>query len=287
MKTLFLIIIALVLAPFGHSQQLDGLWKGSLYPNKSTPEKGVIVYLDLKEEKSGEINGKSRNEAYNTDDFALKNVKGEKTKNNISLNETVITKKALGSRSGWCRLQLELSYNSETGYLEGTYNSKDCRNKVGKVILYRTDGSFPNEVINVESHHWFDLLAKDLKKGLNAPEIRKKERDNFVFQPIYFDYDKAEIKPEYADFLNRIIRVVEGHSDLRIKVIGHTDSDGSDNYNDGLSKRRAQSIIDYFVARGIEADRLEFDFKGEKKPVDTNTTSEGRQKNRRVEFSFI
>lgn len=158
---------------------------------------------------------------------------------------------------------------------------------MGKVVLYRVEGSFPGETENPESHHWFDVLAKDLKKGLNAPEIRKKERDNFVFQPIYFDYDKSEIKPEFHEFLNKLIHVVEGHSDLRVKVTGHTDSDGSDAYNDGLSQRRAQAIIDFFVARGLSADRLEFDFKGEKAPADTNSTPEGRQRNRRVDFQFI
>jgi OOP family OmpA-OmpF porin len=269
---------------------MSGLWKGSMYPNGTTPEKGLALYLEIIEDKAGEITGKSRNEVYNSNDFALKNVKGQKKQgksNELSLNETVISKKATGSKTAWCRLQLQLVYNSETGYLEGTYISNECKNQSGKIVLYRYDGDFPNEITNPESHHWFDLLAKDLKKGLNAPEIRKKERDSFVFHPIYFDYDKSEIKSEFYDFLNKLIHVVEGHSDLRVKVTGHTDSDGSDSYNDGLSQRRAQAIIDYFVARGLSADRLEFDFKGEKAPADTNQTPEGRQRNRRVDFRFI
>lgn len=283
--------ILLILFPFlTLAQSTSGLWKGSFYPNGTTPEKGMIIYLEIKEEVSGEIQGKSRNETYNTNDFALKSIKGQKKdlkSSVISLNETVISKKATGSRTNWCRLQMQLTYNPETGYLEGTYSSNDCRNQMGKIILYRYDGVFPTETINPESHHWFDLLAKDLKKGLNAPEIRKKERDNFLFKPIYFDYDRSEIKSEFYDFLNKLIHVVEGHSDLRIKVIGHTDSDGSDLYNDGLSQRRAQAIIDYFVSKGVSSDRLEFDFKGEKAPVDTNQTPEGRQRNRRVDFQFI
>lgn len=281
----FLFFISVLFSVFSLSaQSYSGLWKGSYYPNGTSVEKGTIIYLELKEE-SGEIIGKCRNEIYNTSDFALKTVKG--TKENGSVNETIISKKAMGSRTNWCRLQMQLKYNVETGYLEGTYSSNECKNHIGKVILYRYDGKFPDEAVNPESHHWFDILSKDLKKGLNAPEIRKKERDNFAFQPIYFDYDKSEIKPEFHAFLNKLIHVVEGHSDLRIKVTGHTDSDGSDAYNDGLSQRRAQAIIDYFVAKGLSPDRLEFDFEGEKKPVDTNATSEGRQRNRRVDFRFI
>lgn len=271
-------------------QSYTGLWKGSYYANGTSPEKGKIIYLEIKEEQSGAVQGRIRNEAYNTEDYALKQIKGQSKEGKteiLVLNEAVVAKKAAGSKTNWCRLQMVLEYNAQTGYLEGTYSSNECRNYIGKVILYRYSGEFPEEAANPESHHWFDLLAKDLKKGLNAPEIRKKERDNFVFQPIYFDYDKSEIRPEFYDFLDKLIHVVEGHSDLRVKVTGHTDSDGSDAYNDGLSQRRAQAIIDYFISKGLSADRLEFDFKGEKHPVDTNNTSEGRQRNRRVDFQFI
>ena len=84
-----------------------------------------------------------------------------------------------------------------------------------------------------------------------------------------------------------MVRVVDGHSDLRIKVTGHTDSDGSDSYNEDLSRRRAEALINFFVSQGLSKDRIVLDFKGEKEPVDTNNTPEGKQKNRRVDFSFI
>lgn len=287
MSRLFFIILILFTPILAHSQSVSGLWKGSYYPNGTTPEKGIAIYMEISQEKNGEITGRSRSEIYDTEEYALKNVKGQKQGTHIVLNEITVSKKTPKTRNGSCRLQLQVAYNEITGYLEGTYSSNECKNYMGKIIVYHYEGIFPGEPINPESHHWFDLLAKDLKKGLNAPEIRKKERDNFVFQPIYFDYDKSEIKSEFHTFLNKLIHVVEGHSDLRVKVTGHTDSDGSDIYNDGLSKRRAQAIIDYFVAKGLSPDRLEFDFKGEKSPVDTNQTSEGRQRNRRVDFQFI
>jgi outer membrane protein OmpA-like peptidoglycan-associated protein len=287
MRVLIAFIFIVGWSFFTTAQSLNGLWKGSLYPPKSSVDKGLLIYLQINEDKSGAITGKVRNERFNTNDFALKNIKGNKKALDVTINETVISQKAVGSRTTWCRLDLTLKYNPETGYLVGTYASSDCRNQVGNVILYRDPVAFPGDKDNPESQHWFELLAQDISKGLNAPEIRKIERDNFVFQPIYFEYDKAEIKPEFYDFLNHLVKIVEGHSDLRVKVTGHTDSDGSDKYNDELSKRRAQAIIDFFVARGLKADRLEFDFNGEHKPVDSNNTPEGRQKNRRVEFSFI
>jgi len=287
MKYLLIILCLNLSIVAVHGQQLSGLWKGSMYANGTNPSKGYPVYFEFDISKSGEITGKSRNEKYNTNDFAIKNLKGNNSSNSLTINETVVTKKSSNIKITWCRYQFQLTYNPETGYITGTYTSNDCKNQIGKLVLYREEGTFPAEQINPESHHWFDLLVKDLTKGLNAPEIRKKERENFVFQPIYFDYDKSEIKDEFHDFLNRMIKVLEGHSDLRVKVTGHTDSDGSDEYNIGLSKRRAQAIIDYFVGKGLSADRLEFDFKGERAPVDSNATSEGRQRNRRVDFEFI
>lgn len=268
------------------SQNLEGYWRGALIPNGIPIEKGSILMLDLTINQN-EVEGISREELYGTETFALKNIKGTRTENNISIKQTVVTKKTSPTKTNWCKMDADLTYNTKTGYLEGTYKSNDCRNVSGKIILYKTDSKPSREIKPNESHHWFDVFIHDLKKGLNAPEIRKIERENFVFTPIYFDYDKAEILPEFYDFLNSMLKIVEGHSDLRIKVIGHTDADGSDAYNDALSKRRAEAIIDYFVKRGLNRDRLEIDFRGEKEPVDSNSTPEGKQKNRRVDFSFI
>ena len=84
-----------------------------------------------------------------------------------------------------------------------------------------------------------------------------------------------------------MVRVVKSHSDLRIKVTGHTDAVGSDIYNVDLSERRAKAITNFFIQCGLDEDRIVVDFKGESNPVETNSTSEGKQKNRRVDFSFI
>lgn len=284
----FIHVLSLILlfVSSSFSQNLEGYWRGALIPNGMTIEKGSILQLDISINQT-EVEGISRDELYGTETFALKNIKGTFSENKITFKQTVITKKTSPSKTNWCKMDAELTYNSKTGYLEGTYKSNDCRNVAGKIILYKTDIKPSREEKPSESHVWYDILIRDLKKGLSAPEIRKIERDNFVFKPIYFDYDKAEILPEFNDFLNSIIRIVEGHSDLRVKVVGHTDADGSDAYNDELSKRRAEAIIGFFVARGLSRDRIEIDFKGEKNPVGNNSTPEGKQKNRRVDFSFI
>ena len=154
-------------------------------------------------------------------------------------------------------------------------------------MFYRSNATFSGDEKLMLHHSWIDDFKSDLAKGFNAPEIRAKEMSEFEFTPIYFDYDKAELKTEFEPFLLKMIRIVNSHPDFRVQVTGNTDSDGTDEYNIDLSKRRAEAIIHYFEKQGIEVDRLIIDFKGEKNPVDSNNTKEGKQKNRRVEFSFI
>ena len=114
-----------------------------------------------------------------------------------------------------------------------------------------------------------------------------KVNEPVALKNIYYDFDKADIRPEYEAFLKRIVYVINSHSDLRVRVTGKTDADGSDAYNDGLSERRAQAIIDFFVKAGLRRDRIVIDFKGEKNPVSDNKSAEGKQLNRRVDFEFI
>lgn len=291
MSKVILLVCCLFFWHFGISQNAkneSGLWKGVYFPNATEPSQGILIYLQLEIENNGTVSGKVRNEIFDKNDFALKKIRGTKKNHIISVDEFVITKKDVPfGKSGWCRLQMELKYDTVSGYLKGNYSSNDCRGKLGQMIFYRSQDELLNEANESQSQHWFEVLISDLKNGLNAPEIRALERKNFVFEPIYFDFDKYDIKSEYYDFLDRLIHVMKGHSDLRVKVIGHTDSNGTHAYNDELSKNRAKAIIDYFVSKGIKAGKLEFIFKGERDPDYSNETSQGRQKNRRVDFQFI
>lgn len=285
MRLLIVILFVGLITP-NLTAQYSGTWQGVFIPAGLTAEDGTIIYMEL-EEKNGEVTGKIRNEGYESDLYSVKMISGEKTNSSFNFEERVVLEQKKSHLIKWCRYLGTMTYDSITGYMKGDYKSSDCKRASGKVILFRSDFEFPEENNITVSQVWFDRFMYDLKEGLDAPEIRKIQRDNFVFEPIYFDYDKAEIRAEHNDYLNRLIRVVKGHTDLRVLVTGHTDSDGSDHYNDELSKRRAQAIIDYFVAHGLKADRLQFDFKGEKAPADSNTTPEGRQRNRRVDFKFI
>jgi OmpA-OmpF porin, OOP family len=103
----------------------------------------------------------------------------------------------------------------------------------------------------------------------------------------FFDFDKSVIKPEGRAKLDDLISKIK---DINLEVIiavGHTDSVGSDSYNQKLSIRRSEAVKAYLVSKGIEKNRVYTEGKGEKQPVADNKTAEGRAKNRRVEIEVV
>jgi OmpA-OmpF porin, OOP family len=104
---------------------------------------------------------------------------------------------------------------------------------------------------------------------------------------VLFDFDKSVLKPEGKSKLDDLANKVKAINLEVVIAIGHTDSIGSDAYNQKLSVRRAESVKAYLVSKGVEPNRIYTEGKGEKQPVASNKTKEGRQKNRRVEIEVI
>jgi OOP family OmpA-OmpF porin len=104
---------------------------------------------------------------------------------------------------------------------------------------------------------------------------------------VLFDFDKSVVKADGKAKLDDLASKVRGVNLEVVIAIGHTDSIGTDAYNQKLSVRRAESVKAYLVSKGIEANRIYTEGKGEKQPVADNRTREGRAKNRRVEIEVI
>ena len=104
---------------------------------------------------------------------------------------------------------------------------------------------------------------------------------------VLFDFDKAVLKNEGKAKLDDLASRIKGINLEVVIAIGHTDSIGSDAYNQKLSVRRAESVKSYLVSKGVEPNRIYTEGKGEKQPVASNKTKDGRQKNRRVEIEVI
>jgi OOP family OmpA-OmpF porin len=101
---------------------------------------------------------------------------------------------------------------------------------------------------------------------------------------VNFEFDSADLTDDSISSLDQAVAILRKHPDVRFEVGGHTDSMGKDDYNQGLSERRAQSVLAYLVAQGIDASRMTSVGFGESKPVASNDTEKGRAKNRRTEL---
>jgi outer membrane protein OmpA-like peptidoglycan-associated protein len=110
-----------------------------------------------------------------------------------------------------------------------------------------------------------------------------------VLNPIYFDFDKWNIRSDAAFELDKVVEAMKKYEDLKINIVSHTDRRGSDKYNMSLSEKRAKSTLEYIVSKGIDASRLSSEGKGETEPAVkcTRCSKEQHQLNRRSEFLII
>ncbi len=119
-----------------------------------------------------------------------------------------------------------------------------------------------------------------------VPVTPSSEKVSFAADAL-FDFDKAVLKPEGKAKLDDLTSKLQGINVEVIVAVGHTDSIGTDAYNEKLAMRRAESVKAYLQSKGIEANRIYTEGKGEKQPVESNTTAAGRAKNRRVEIEVV
>jgi outer membrane protein OmpA-like peptidoglycan-associated protein len=138
-----------------------------------------------------------------------------------------------------------------------------------------------------------DQQIKELKEQTAGSGVDVTETDNgqaiLVNLPdgVTFDVGSATLKPQFRATLDQIAQSLQTYPDSLIDVYGHTDSTGSDLYNQGLSERRAKTVADYLAMRGVSATRVRSQGYGETMPVATNDTPEGRTLNRRVEIKIV
>ena len=133
----------------------------------------------------------------------------------------------------------------------------------------------------------YAIYVSNIKVATGKPDTRHKlvEEGKFSTTGILFDFQSAVIKPESYAVIKEIATVLKENASLKIKVIGHTSSDGDDNANMELSKKRSAAVKDMLVNEfGVDEPKLVTEGKGETQPVADNKTKEGKMLNRRVEF---
>ncbi len=167
--------------------------------------------------------------------------------------------------------------NSETGkYLVTLPAGKNYG------IAVRADGYlFYSENIDLREKSGYREIEKNI--ALDQIEIGK----SIVLRNIFFDSGKSTLRDESQAELDRLYEIMDENPGIRVEISGHTDNVGSASFNKKLSEARAKAVVDYLVDKGIDAGRLEYAGYGFEKPIASNDTEEGRQKNRRTEFKII
>ncbi len=141
--------------------------------------------------------------------------------------------------------------------------------------------SLEHEPMDLHSVYESDSLMKNI---LMTP-IEVGERVSL--DNIYFDFDKATLRPESSPQLNKVVAFLKDNKKIKIQLDGHTCSIGKDDYNQKLSEDRARAVLEYLTENGIKEKRLSSFGFGETKPRETNEKESGREKNRRVEFVIL
>jgi outer membrane protein OmpA-like peptidoglycan-associated protein/tetratricopeptide (TPR) repeat protein len=128
------------------------------------------------------------------------------------------------------------------------------------------------------------FASKDIKIMFDNKEITVGER--IVLNNVLFDFDKFTLRSESVTELDKWVKFLADNPTLKIEISGHTDNKGTSEYNKLLSDNRAKAVRDYFVEKGINKDRMKWKGYGFDQPIATNSTDEGRQKNRRTEIKI-
>lgn len=168
--------------------------------------------------------------------------------------------------------QEEITCNTDS--IEQVYYAETRRHNCKK----RCDGS-----INL-----FPELLEQIPMTIPSPTIDTFfTQKSIILQNVFFDFDKTELLPQSYKELDVLLNYLRTHPDYSIKISGHTDSKGTDEYNEKLSAGRAKAVGDYLASSGIERDRIRTEGKGSKEPIADNNSDKGREQNRRVEFTIF
>lgn len=139
---------------------------------------------------------------------------------------------------------------------------------------YMSEKEHPDACLNRPGEQpcgrWFSVPAP-------APTV-------ITLSDVHFDFDSAQIKPDSLHNLDDDVETLKKHETAKVTIIGHTDAIGTEQYNEQLSQRRAESVMEYFIQQGISPSRMAAEGRGDTQPVANNDTEQGRAENRRTEL---
>lgn len=173
------------------------------------------------------------------------------------------------------------------GAILGIATSKDKKHRKERALKGAGIGAIAGGGVG----YYMDVQEAKLRQRLENTGVSvTRDGDNIILNMpsnITFEVNKSDVKPNFADVLGSVALVLKEYKSTMIEVAGHTDSTGSDSYNQMLSQQRAQAVSSVLVSDGVQPVRIDTVGYGESRPIASNSTEQGRQQNRRVELTLL
>lgn len=267
------------------AQNVTGTWQGVLtHPNDTSGFSDNFAFWLNIEQEGDTITGHSRIEMGNTKDFSVMHFKGTFKNKHLDIVENAWEESQMGDGIfiNWCLKRMSFIYHWEdsTETLRGVWSSsKECG--PGEIYLHRSAKEFSTRTAQSLSYITFKEFRQKLRQEESVIGLK------VIMPKVTFDADKTQLLPESRPILKELRDVLNEYPKIKINILGHTGNIGHDQYNLILSLERALTVKDYLEKLGIQESRLHHHGFGESRPVATNSTNDGRKKNRRIEFEIF
>lgn len=186
--------------------------------------------------------------------------------------------------ASWSKSQKGAAIGTTAGAVVGGIIGKQSDHTAEGAILGAAIGGVAGGIIG----NYMDEQAAEMEEDLEGAKIERiGEGIKITFDSgILFDFDSATLRPEAKENLTQLAGILQKYEDTEILIEGHTDATGSDDYNQALSERRADSVDRFLAGMGVAQVRMNTVGYGETQPVASNETAAGQQANRRVEVAI-
>ncbi|MGE5364917.1 MAG: OmpA family protein [Bacteroidota bacterium] len=170
------------------------------------------------------------------------------------------------------------------GVIGGAIGSRSGNTAVGAIIGAAVGGTAGALIGN-----YMDKQAEEMKRDVEGARVERIGEGIKITFPsgILFETNSSELQPEAQDNIVKLAKILNKYKDTNVLIEGHTDSDGTDAYNQKLSERRAAAVTQYAESNGVSSSRITMKGYGESQPVASNDSPDGKRQNRRVEIAIF
>ncbi len=212
-------------------------------------------------------------------------------KNNINSFKiyTIENDRYYDNKSSWTMISSEFTAQGNEKYL--TIGNFLKNSKTEKLLVSNKNRNnmsyYYIDLVSLQDANWEESNPKEIVIETKKDDIEIALNKDYTFQNVIFDFNSSELSRDAKMEINTVYNFLIENPNTKIIISGHTDNVGDPEFNQALSEKRAKSVSDYFINLGLKKSRISFVGYGSEKPISTNETEDGRNKNRRVEFKIV